>query len=249
MHFFAKLFASRGKRWTGLALCVGYVFLHGCASQPATRDTPPVSPVKPAKQQTVVVIPVFSLLKDFRSMSEDISQELMIQLEQNSFDSFVLNKKMFKVLNRKALEESGAIYNPEVGQFVPTRRDVYIKSLVKQLGSVGEFNLLLVPEITMRRARISGDEVWWDNQSMPLPVSGKSKTAYKVPAEGRGLSLKLSAYTSSGGEQMTSYGAIAVPFYLDLSKTPPEFKARKKVLQMTDFSAAVKQAMQPLLIP
>lgn len=249
IHSIREMYLSLCKPWFCLAFCLGCFFVSACASQPAEKNRRPGTAALSSKQQTVVVIPVFSLVKDFRPMSDGIKDELMKQLEEKSFDCYVISKKMFKVLNRKALEESGAIYNPKVGEFVPTRKDVYIKSLISQLASVGEFNLLLVPEIVMRDARISGGEVWWDNQSMSLPISGKSRTSYKVPQQGRGLSLQLAAYTSSGGEQMMSYGAIAVPFYLDISEPQPELKMRKKVLHMTDFSHAVGQAIQPLLTP
>jgi hypothetical protein len=209
------------------------------------------SAVKPVlveeTQKRIVVLPVFSLVKEFRQYSDDVHQRLLGQLKSMGYDPIVLEHAHYQQIRRQALEQSGSIYNPMVGEFVPYKEDVYLASLVEQLGSEEGFDLILLPELVLRDAKLDGDLMVWDGAKLPFQVSGDKKQRYKTPSRIRGLSLEIEVYTPGLRQKVRHFGAIAVPYYYDLNTTPPRFKLRENLFDGKVVDAGIGLAIDPLV--
>ena len=217
------------------------VWLTACSQQP----TKPAS-VDEA-QKRIVVLPVFSLVKDFRQYSDDVHQRLLRQLKSMGYDTIVLEHTQYQQMRRQALEQSGSIYNPMVGEFVPYKEDIYLASLVEQLRTQESFDLILLPELVLRDAKLDGDLMVWDGGKLPFQISGDKKQRYKTPSRVRGLSLEIEVYTPTLRQKVRHFGAIAVPYYFDLNTKPPSFKLRENLFDGKVVDAGVGLAIEPLV--
>ncbi len=222
------------------------LYLSACSTPPKLDEAQVEDKLVFYEAQKVVVLPIFSLVKEFRQYTPLIHQTLVDSLSARGFDCFVIGEKQYLEMRKKALQESGSIYNPGVGEFIPFNEDVYIADFVQQLTSVGDFNLLLFPELLLRTAMVNGDFVAWDGTNQPLIVKGNADGNAKIPKIARGLSLKVVAYTIRGERRMEQFGGLAVPYYLDLTSTPASFKLRDNLMEQEKLLKGVQRVIAPL---
>ena len=102
-----KLF---GIRLFTIAFILSIVF--GCAEQA-------VKPAVVQETKKIVVFPVFSVIKEFRQYDAMVHSHLVAQLQSLGHEVVVVADEQYRSLRHHALEQSGSIYNPTVGDFIP----------------------------------------------------------------------------------------------------------------------------------
>jgi len=174
--------------------------------------------------QKAVVLPVSTLHKELRRDVGIVQSHLVEALDDAGYDCVVISVDEFARLQANAFDVSGSIYNPTVGEFVALDDAKYRASLLQQLRARGAFDVMIMPELTLRAARIKGNVISWDGVNRDLEVRGDGK--YLTPREARGLSLLVSLYGNNGNMVGRGIGGIAVPFYLDVHTEVAKFQLR-----------------------
>lgn len=224
-------------------LLFSFIVLSACAEYVVK----PAEPEAVMERKTIVVLPVFTVVRAFRPYGTEVHQQLVKELEQAGHDCFVVSDKQYKSLRHQALEQSGSIYNPAVGDFVAYKEDVYAASMIEQLSKLGDFDLMLIPELVLRTAAVDGDQLVWDGVRLPMVVKGERDATFKAPGKARGLSFKGTVYTSNGREVVKRYSGFAVPYYLDLGATPPNYRIRETLYDEATLDVGIKRAIDVLL--
>ncbi len=228
---------------------VSYVFLvtfmllmfSACAEQPTKPEVSEDS-------QKIIVFPVFSIVKEFHQYNDEVHGRLIAELQKLGFDVVTVSEEQYRDIRHHALEQSGSIYNPAVGDFVPYNEQVYVADIVLQLAKSVNFDLLLMPELTLRTATVDGDLLVWDGVRLPQVIKGKKNKTYRVPDKARGLSLKIALYTRAGREQVKHYTGVAVPYYLDLERRPPSYRLREQLFDDGQLDASIELALKTLKV-
>lgn len=201
-------------------------------------------PVEPEQQpQKAIVLPIFTLHKELRSDASMVQNELREALQEAGYDCVELTADEFEKLQRTAFDESGSIYNPTVGEYIPLDDAKYRKSLLQQLRT-RTFDVLIIPELQLRQALVQGKTIVWDGVSREMEVRGDGK--YLIPREARGLSLFVSAYGSTGVLVGKGAGGITVPFYLDTTIPDAQFQLRQTFYDADEVSEGVAKAIMGL---
>lgn len=218
-------------------LLVFAVFVTACSTV-ETRSGPTV------KAQNVVVLPIESLHSELLEQDNNLYQ-LLVQ---------VINKKKFVVISNtaeefqpaldQALADAGAIYDPSVGQFLPSDRQVYIKSLIDYYSRGNTVDVIVLPELLIRRTGVRGDTASWDGVERTIELSEKPEKTYKALREARGLSLKLSVYSRQGAFLLQSYAGISLPFTVNYNSEPAELNLKREYMTLKEQHQAVNSVLQ-----
>jgi hypothetical protein len=214
-------------------LCLLAMLGTACTMAPAKPELP---------LQKAIVLPVSTLHKELRGDAAIVQNQLAEALNEAGYDCYVITVQDFEQLQRKAFDESGSIYNPSVGEYVALDDARYRNSLLRQLRARGAFDVMVVPELMLRAARIQGNVISWDGVSRDLEVRGQSK--YLMPREARGLSLLVNAYGNNGGLAAKGIGGITVPFYLDARSNDTQFRLREAFYDVGEVSEGVDLAVK-----
>lgn len=216
-----------------------FFIVSGCAEQP-------VKPVVEEEPKKIVLLPVFSVIKEFRQYDEMVHRRLINQLQNLGHEPIVIADEQYQLFRKHALEQSGSIYNPAVGDFIPYDEQVYVAKLVLQLSKSIDFDLLMLPELSLRAATVDGDMLVWDGVRMPQVIKGGQDKTFRSPDKARGLSLKIAIYTRAGRELVKHYTGVAVPYYLDLQQSPVRYRLRKQLFDDDQLNTSIALALKTL---
>jgi len=201
-------------------------------------------PVKPKLQpETAIVLPISTLHKELRGDVSIVQHQLEKTLKDAGYHITELTADEFEKMQHNAFDESGSIYNPSVGEYVPLDAGRYRSSLLQQLHD-RKFTITIMPELQLRTAQVQGENVLWDGVTRKIEVRGTSN--YLAPHEARGLSLVISAYTSTGALVGKGAGGITVPFYLDATTSNVQFHLRDSFYDADEVKEGVAIAIMSL---
>lgn len=209
-------------------LAVFLLLLNGCGTNASKPDL---------AVRKAVVLPVSTLHKELRRDVGIVQSQLVEALENAGYDCLVIQADEFTRMQANAFDVSGSIYSPTVGEFVALDDAKYRASLLQQLRARGVFDVMIMPELTLRAARINGNVISWDGVSRDIEVRGNNK--YLTPREARGLSLLVSLYGNNGNVVGRGIGGITVPFYLDAQTNDVKFQLRDVVYDLNEVSEGV----------
>jgi len=221
-------------RWVALPMLLLSLLIASCTTEP----------VEPALQpETAIVLPVSTLIKDLRGDVSIVQHQLVKTLKDAGYHVTELGADEFEKMQHNAFDESGSIYNPSVGEYVPLEPARYRANLLQQLRD-RKFNLVIMPELQLRSAQVQGDEVLWDGVARKIEVRGTSN--YLAPHEARGLSVTIAAYGSTGVLVGRGAGGITVPFYLDATTSNVQFRLRDSFYNADEVKEGVTIAIMSL---
>jgi hypothetical protein len=199
--------------------------LVGCASSVPVKPSVEV-PKLDLTGKVFVVAPAVTLHPELREMTEDIQREAVRQLQAKGLESSLTESAVFERNHQLALTESGSIYDPALGEFLPLNQKLYARQLMQGLSVDGEFDYLMMPELVLRSARVEGGLAYWDSgvervaaEGGPLPVSIK------------GLSVKMTLYRRDGSRVFQSFGAVTLPFKIEYKRQQAQYVLRQEALQ------------------
>jgi hypothetical protein len=206
----------------------------GCTTEPAEPERRP---------ENAVVLPVFTLHKELRGDVAIVQNQLVRALKDAGYKCVELSADEFEKIQRVAFEESGSIYNPTVGEYVPLEPGRYRVSLLQQLRG-RKFDVVILPELQLRAAQVQANNILWDGVTRNIEVRGNSQ--YLAPRQARGLSLLVAAYGNTGALVGRGIGGITVPFYLDATTADVQFRLRDAFYDVDEVSEGVAIAVKGL---
>lgn len=206
------------------------LFLSACGKSDLLKPQVDI-PKFDLSKSVVLVAPASTIHKELLGVAEDIQFEYVRQLAAYGVDVYEIKPSRFNRYHKVALDDSGSIYDPNVKRFLPLKQREYVKKLNALLSQDGRFDLLLIPELMLRPAKIKDGVAYWDYGSEKLPVIGTEEDIKN--AEGgttKGLSVRMRLYRLDGARILESYGAVILPFDINLKRGSPVYTLRAGAL-------------------
>lgn len=220
-----------------LLACVS-LLLSACSATPAQKGAV-------IKAHSVLLLPMSSLHQEIISAENQLEQQLIKQLKKKRFTTISLSDAQYQNAVDGALAASGAVYDPAIGHFLPIDRLVYIKALIDILYSTYDFDVLIQPELLLRQVNITGDMAVWDGVERKVELTRKAEIPYRPLKQGRGVSIKLSAYSNQGADLLQSYAGISLPYTIDYNERPAALAIKKVLFSEKEQTQAAQVALTP----
>ncbi len=195
---------------------------------------------------TVLLLPVTSLHQELSDTQAQIESILTANLKKKGFKVVTITAEQYTAVNQQALDDSGSIYSPEVGSFTPLNRSSYAKSIAARLNSKLTFDLLLLPELTLRSAAVEGESVTWDSVKRKIELQAAPGSITRLPEQSKGLSVSLTAYTQGGVRVNQVYGGISLPYTISFIKDQPNYVLKPEFFTDKEAAEGVKKALSQL---
>jgi hypothetical protein len=167
------------------------------------------------------------------------------RLSDTSFKVKTLSDEQFQQANSLALLESGSIYDPAVGSYVPLDLRVYAASIKKILVQQYQFDTLVLAKLLLRDAEIVDNHVEFDGVRRDLEY-GANTPKHIVPRRVRGLALQLDAFTGDNNATRAVFGGISLPYYIKLQNNQPDFVIKENFFSKKEVEEAAKIAVKKL---
>lgn len=179
---------------------------------------------------TVVILPPQSRFQDFLGGSEVVFQELEAQLVNLGFNviSYVDKSSYTELLldvfggeyvadlkaNEAMLSELN-LFGDGVELAIKSTEQKSLK-VYKYLREKHSASLVIHPSFVMKQAKLKRRKAVWDGVKIRQIVKGPGSRSYQWKGSTKGVSLELDVYTASKEWLLTTYGGVALPFYVDL---------------------------------
>lgn len=209
----------------------------------AACQTSPVEPLAKVSASTAMLLPVSSLHEEMVSHHEQVAAALTEGLKQERLE--VLQPKDWGTQSETALEASGAIYNPDIGRFLPLDKKRYTQALLEQLLPQQSFEVLVMPELVLRSADLDKKMLVWDGVHKALPLEDADRDA-PLPKSSKGLSLRVLLYSRDGMEIMDGFYGVSIPYLIDYSAGKPVFRLKSEFFTEEEITDAVRRAMKDI---
>lgn len=124
-------------------------------------------------------------------------------------------------------------------------KQTFVSSLKKQVN----YDIVLIPAVVSRSARLSGQVAIWDNVKAALTIKGFGSGENSEWSGSRlALSLELDAYDVSGNWVFTSYGGISIPYVINTREAMNDLKPRlfESKKDQDTLQKGVEVALKPL---
>lgn len=194
----------------------------------------------------VVLLPVGSISVEMRDGIDTVQLAAQNILSDLGYDVFVVKPRTYKILRDNALANSGSIYSPTVGEFVPLDDEVYAQAMLAQIQQQAQVQLLLMIDLELRDVSNDGHELIWDDARAQLEVVNTKSIAYAQPSSMKGLSFKIKAYDGQGRKRFVNRTGFALPYRLRVSEQLAEYQLRENLFSDLD---SVQQTMRQALKP
>jgi TPR repeat protein len=123
------------------------------------------------------------------------------------------------------------------------------QEFVLNLKNQTNYDIVLIPAVVSRTAKLAGQMAVWDNVKTRLTIKGFGSGENMEWSGSRlALSLELDAYDANGNWVFTSYGGVSVPYIINTRESVNDLKPRlfeaKKDLET--LQKGVEVALEPL---
>ncbi|MCY4044907.1 MAG: hypothetical protein OXE99_07490 [Cellvibrionales bacterium] len=158
-----------------------------------------------------VVLPVTSQQSGLDALSQQLTASLKNDLAAHNYQVVAIDPEVYRHITESALNATGSVYHPKLKQSLPLEPASYLRAVVEGLKRYYGFDVIFQSSIELRDAEVKKGIALWDNAKFPLEIVDKPKTA-PIPLKAKGVSLKVSAYTSLGGTIHQVYQGMVVPY-------------------------------------
>lgn len=223
--------------WIKLLLLVCATFVVACT-------TTEVKTSQVVKARSVLLLPVESLQIGLVAAGDPLYQALVKGLDKKRFDVITTDKDRYQSALDDALAASGAMYDPSLGKFLPLDRRLYIKGLIDFYAKDEDFTVIILPELLIRVASVSGDYASWDGVERRIELAEEPERPYRQVRNVRGVSLKLSVFTRQGADIVQSYAGLSLPYTVNYNQKPPVLVLKEPFYTSKEQNEAVNLALK-----
>ncbi len=219
-----------------------YIFLfvlslQGCASEPTNKT-------ERMQLRSLLVLPVRSLHDELLIGGDAVHQRLLNELDALEFQVELLPENTVVFYEDQALEVSGSVYSPKIGQFVALDESVYQYHLIQMLAKDYEFDAVILPQLTLRTTKVNIDEAEWDGVSREIEFVNKPDRLYKLPKSAKGVSVRLSAFSRNGAKISSGFGGLALPYKIDFIDGKSAFSLKESFYHESEINQAIEIALK-----
>lgn len=230
---------SLNKIWPCFLLSVlSVLFVSGCETVPLQK------PLK-IDANRVVVLHVESLHKELTNSAAPVYQQLIKSIQKKGFQVISLTDAVYQKMHEDALLVSGSVYDPQVGVFIPLDRSTYIKAIIDLSAKQFAHDIVLIPEMVLRTASVTGDKANWDDVSRELVFIDQPPTTYQLPRKVKGLSLRLGAYTYNGAEVFLNFSGISLPYQMRYFDKKISLNLKEQYFTDEELKEGINLALKP----
>lgn len=194
---------------------------------------------------TILLLPVKSLHKELKTSEPSVDLVLKSQFEKTKFNIITLTTAEYERANKEALEISGSVYKPDVGDYVPLNTRLYASSLKNILADKYSFDTLVLASLLLREAKLDEDLIIFDGAERKLEYEQGSPRGL-LPRRPRGLSLQLNAFAQRNNATIDVFGGISLPFFIRVKDNKPEFVIKQQFFTEKELSEGLKIAVKQL---
>ena len=221
-----------------LYLLMSLMALSGCETVPAKK------PLK-IDAGTILVLSVEAMHKELKDAAAPAYKQLIKKIGKKGFRIVPLTPTTYQQLREMALVQSGSVYDPQVGQFVPLDRAAYLKAIIDISRNRFPHDVVLIPEVILRNTAVVGDEMSWDGIKKEISFVDPPETIYDLPRNAKGLSLRLAAYTRNGARLFYKFNGISLPYLLRYSEGKFSLELKEKFFTDKELKKGVELALKP----
>jgi hypothetical protein len=194
---------------------------------------------------TLLLLPVKSLHKELISSEPAVDIVLKKYFGKTKFNIVTLSEKQYAEVNKLALEQSGSIYSPAVGDYTPLDTRRYAASMKKLLGEKYEFDTLVIPQIILRSGEVIDDSVEFDGVERKLEYAKGGPTGIK-PRTPKGLSIQINAFAAGNNATQPVFGGVSLPFIIQVQDNAPTFVIKPEYFSEAELEEGAKVAIKRL---
>lgn len=204
-------------RFVTLICCLVSIDAFAAETDPNTyADNLPTIP----KNARIAILP---MAYDFAAIPQEIpviQESITNQIKDLGFSPFVI--KFNPSTTPKDTIQLFTLVNTAHENVRPAKQG-FISNLKQQ----ANYDILLIPAVVSRAAKLSGQMAVWDNVKSSLTVKGfGSSDSFQWSGSHLALSLELDAYDLNGKWLFTSYGGISIPYIINTRDAVNELKPR-----------------------
>jgi TPR repeat protein len=201
----------------GLLGCLVSSLILSAEEDPNTyADNLPTIP----KNARIAILPVGY---DFAAVPQEIpviQEEVISQLKSLGLTPF--NIKFDPSTTPKDTIQLFTLVNTAHQEIRPAKQ-----AFVANLGKQVNYDMVLIPAVVSRSAKLSGQYAIWDNVRAGLTIKGfGSGESFEWSGSRLALSLELDAYDARGQWLFTSYGGISIPYVINTREAMNDLKPR-----------------------
>lgn len=208
------------KKFVAWIAVLGFVvsgFVMGAEEDPNTyaENLPVIS-----KNARIAILPI---AYDFSAVPQEIpvvQESIIAQLKSLGLTPF--NIKFNPSTTPKDTIQLFMLANTSHEEIRPAKQ-VFVENLGKQVN----YEIVLIPAVVSRAAKLSGQVAIWDNVRAGLTIKGiGSSDSFEWSGSKLALSLELDAYDKNGKWLFTSYGGISLPYVINTRESMNDLKPR-----------------------
>jgi hypothetical protein len=231
-----------------IALRPAFLFIHliWLSFSLASCSTVEVRQGPVVKAHHIILLPIESLHLQLQDSGQTLYPFLQKELAKKRFNIIDQAAQQFGEASDHALAMSGAVYDPAIGRFLPIDRSVYIKALIDFYGQSHDFDVIILPELLIRSANVSGDVASWDGVERKIELTKPVDKPYRALPTIGAVSVKLTAYSRQGAVLLHSYAGVALPYTIDYNTKPAELQLKPVLFSEKEQKQAAQLAVQPI---
>lgn len=222
------------RKCTGLLVLV--LAIAGCETVPVDGEA--------VRANTIIVLPADTLHKELARHSGDVQQRIADVLRKRGFTVTLLGHEEYSAMHAEALTVSGSMYEPSVGRPMALNPNTYTKALIDLSREKHRFDVMVIPELVLRKADTVGDEAVWDGVEIEFGWVEKPSATYTLPRKASGLSLRMSAYTDSGHKVFINYAGLSLPYDLVYDDGKFMFELKEQFFTDRELDDSIRLSMK-----
>lgn len=215
------------------------VILSACAtsvSKPVADNFIAQTYVRPAKGSRVIILPPTAKYRDFQPGLDLVEDELEKQVLAAGYEPQLVVRSDFDLVWREEVDAVGGVYDATTGALRAAKYEQATAAMVRRIATELKGQLLLVPQLVLRTAKLDGGNVEWDGRTFTVPITKSDRRVTKFSGNIPGLSLQISAFDVGGGLQFGSHGALLFPYRHNMEEVvnevrPDMFSHRDEIVE------------------
>lgn len=195
------------------------MFLAACA--PSSVSLPSDNQIsesfrQPAFSSLIVLLPAQAEAAELQPGAAILMGALHQRLTAAGYKVIALDEGSYDAIWSQEVAEVGGIYDPQTGTLRHRELLLALGHLVQRVSAETHAEVVMRPQLVLRRAEISGMSAVWDGQQRRVPVFGLGGDTITHDGSTLGLSVGLDIFTSSGELVLHTYGGILLPYRVNV---------------------------------
>lgn len=171
---------------------------------------------QPQAAALIVLLPAKVAAAELQPGAAMLMNALHQRLTAAGYKVVALGESSHDALWSQEVEAVGGIYDQKTGALRPREMLLALGRLAQRVSTETRAAIVMRPQLTLRKADISGASATWDGQQRRLSIVGAGGDMVKSEGSTLGLSVGLDVFASSGELVMQTHGGALLPYRMDV---------------------------------